>query len=411
MSQKRAKAGRVRGRTRSAPIPARGPIRLGAVAGAAVLVAMAAMAAMAASLVGCGGGEPGGGSEAQTRQAAQAAQVEAALIQTSLPEHRDFSRTEPWFGSVESRRSVPVTALEAGRIEAVQATDGATVRRYQPLFKLGGPAASARRATLESKVSSLEERLRLAGQEVDLKEDAAAEKLIRRAELLQAQGDKARLASELASARQDLGRLSQALELTAPAAGTFARRRVSVGQDVAAGDTLAEIVATGSLRIVATLYPASAEEAAALAGKTATVSEGEPGASGEPGRSLKGTVARVLPDQTADGGTQVWIEGPALDRRLRPGEAVGGRVRLAVHTRALAVPASAVVRDDAGRAFVFVAGPKGYEKRPVTTGLSAGGWVEILPGLPRLDPKARVVVQGAYELLYRDFAKTFRVAD
>jgi RND family efflux transporter MFP subunit len=359
---------------------------LGATIGAAVLLA---------GLTGCGGGSPGPGAEGHK------ARPEAQVVRTASPERRHFTRTEPWFGRVESRRSVQVKALEAGRIEAVQAADGATVERCQPLFKLGGPAASARRAALESTVSSLEDQLRLAGREVDLKEDAAAEKLIRRSELLQAQGEKARLTAELASARQDLDRLGHALELTAPAAGTFARRRVSVGQDVAAGDTLAEIVATGSLRIVATLYPASADEAVALTEKTATVEQDEP----------SGTVARVLPDRTADGGTQVWIEGPGLDRRLHPGETVSGRVRLAVHARALAVPASAVVRDDAGRAFVFVAVEKGYEKRAVTTGLTAGGWVEILSGLDGLDPEARVVVRGAYELLYRDFAKTFRVAD
>ena len=385
--------------------PRRGRRRttLGALAGVTAGVAL-----LAAGLAGCGGG-----SDAQRSRTARAAQArdEARIFRTARPERRDFTRTEPWFGRVESRRSVPVQALEAGRIEAVEAADGATVERCQPLFKLGGPAASARRAALESRVSSLEDQLRLAGRAVDLKKDAAAEKLIRRSELLQAQGEKARLAADLAAARQDLARLDHALELSAPAAGTFARRRVNVGQDVAAGDTLAEIVATGSLRIVATLYPASADEADALVGKTATVAEDDPDRSGKLGPPLTGTIARVLPDRTADGAAQVWIEGPDLDRNLHPGETVSGRVRLAVHARALAVPASAVVRDDSGRPFVFVAGPKGYEKRAVATGLTAGGWVEIRSGLAGLDPDARVVVRGAYELLFRDFAKTFRVAD
>ncbi len=361
-------------------------------------------ALLAVGLAGCGGERPGGGA------GTKAAQAERELLRTARPERRDFTRTEPWFGRVESRRSVPVAALEAGRIEAVRAADGAAVRRSQPLFKLGGPAASARRKALAAKVASLEERLRLADRAVALKRSAAREQLIRTDELLQAEDERARLAADLAAARGDLARLGRALELTAPAAGTFARRRVSVGQDVAAGETLAEIVATGSLRVVATLYPPSPAEAARLQGKSATVETAEPGGgeSGEPAAPLRATVVRVLPDSTPDGATQVWLEGPELDRRLRPGEAVSGRLRLAVHRRALAVPASAVVRDDAGRPFVFVAGPKGYERRPVATGLAAGGWVEIRSGLA---PGAQVVVQGAYELENRDFAKTFRVAD
>ncbi len=354
------------------------------------------------AFTGCGGGRPGG------EGGAKAAEARRQLIQTARPERRDFARTQAWFGRVESRQSVPVTALQAGRIEAVQAADGAAVRRFQALFRLGGPAASARRTALEAKASSLEERLRLAAQAVDLERTASDEKLVPRADLLQAQAERSRLGAELASAREDLDRQAHALELTSPAAGTFTRRRVSVGQEVAAGDTLAEIVATGSLRVVATLFPASLEEAAKLAGKVATVEAGEAGQAA-PGGALTGTVVRVLPDLTSDGATQVWIEGPELDRHLRPGEAVSGRLRLAVHRQALAVPAGAVVRDDEGRAFVFVAGPKGYEERPVTTGLTADGWVEIASGLAPAG--ARVVVQGAYELYYRDFAKSFRVAD
>ena len=77
----------------------------------------------------------------------------------------------------------------------------------------------------------------------------------------------------------------------------------------------------------------------------------------------------------------VEIDLPNLDGRIRPG--LYGQVRLALEQRdgTLTLPATAVQSDDNG-AFVFVAAPGDIARRiPVQTGLSAGGWVEIVSGL------------------------------
>ena len=62
---------------------------------------------------------------------------------------------------------------------------------------------------------------------------------------------------------------------------------------------------------------------------------------------------------------------------------------------ALAIPESAVV-EDAGKsvAFVQIEG-EAFERRPLTLGVRANGWVEVMGGLAAGE---RVVTKGAYEI-------------
>lgn len=395
---------------------------------------------VAGAMTGCSGPEAGG----QAGQAGQADRAGAETLPTVHAERRTFTRTVSWFGTVESRHAVRVVALEAGRVVAVEAADGGTVTRGEPLFRLGGPAAERRQATLGQRVASLEQQLRLAGATVTRRRQALAEKLVRRDELLAAEGDQARLQNELAAARQDLADLESALDLRAPASGTFTDRQVAVGQDVAAGDVLGRIVDAGSLRVVASLYPGDGD----VAGGPGSDLDGAPVAFDgvAPPAESGAAIVRVLPDRSAAGALTVWIEGGPLDSaippagaapRWGPGEAVSGTVRLATHEGAVAVPEAAVVRDEQDRPFVFVPRPAGseglvtnggqdgvsdrgqagneagggdggYVKRAITTGLSADGWVEVTSGL---DAGTAVVSEGAYELLFRDFGSIYQVPD
>jgi len=364
-------------------------------------------------------------------------------LPTARATRRDFALTVPWIGAVESRQSVTVVALQAGRIASVEVADGARVASGVLLFRLAGPAAERRRVSQEKQVASLEERVRSAEETVALRRQALAEQLVRRDELLAAEGDLAAVRADLAAARQELDTLGSALALRAPIGGTFTGRRVAVGQDVAAGQVLGRIVDAHRLRVVASLYPPSA--ASGLAGDLATLDDlvGAPvtfdrgqgagrddGSGGGPDRGAA-TVVRVLPDRGAGGAVTVWIEGGPLDAPVAapvkpeaavaaqppwgPGETVSGTARLAEHAGAVAVPEAAVVRDERDRPFVFVPRPgagsdgrPGYERRAVTTGIAADGWVEVISGL---DAGTEVVTEGAYELLFRDFGATYRVPD
>jgi|GEM_PF-797983 len=396
------------------------PLLCGALAGTWILGTMI--------LTGCGGsGDPG----------ATGGPTQGGALPTVRAERRDFSRSVPWFGRIESRHAVTVVAQAAGRVVAVEAADGSAVEAGRPLFRLGGPVAAARRATLEQKVHALEVRVQAADETVALRRDALAEQLVRRDELLAAEGEQARLGEELAAARQELDALDSALALRAPVGGTFTGRKVAVGQDVAAGEALAEIVDTASLRVVASVYfPSDASgtgtDSAGLVDAPVAFDDLPGGSGGAGGPAAK--IVRVLPDRNAAGAVTVWIEGGPLQAPPEgkagppwgPGETVSGSVRLAVHQGAVAVPETAVARDAQDRPFVFVpasdsagagdpaAGSdseepeSGYRKLAVTTGLSADGWVEVTSGLAA---GTEVVSEGAYELLFRDFAATYKVPD
>ena len=304
---------------------------------------------------------------------------------------RDFALTAPWLGTVESRQSVTVVALQAGRIVSVEVADGARVDRGAPLFRLAGPAAERRRATLETKVASLEERARAAEQTAALRRQALAEQLVRRDELLAAEGDLAAVRADLAAARQELDALGSALALRAPIGGTFTGRRVAVGQDVTAGEALGRIVDARRLRVVAALYlPASAGEPADLEGAPVTFDGGR-GAEGGGGAAR---IARVLPERGAGGAVTVWIEGGPLDveRTAKPPEGEpclpgGPGRRSAARSASPSTPAPWPCRrrrwsrDEQDRPFVFVprrgpgSGEGGYERRPSPPGSRrAAGW-------------------------------------
>lgn len=70
-----------------------------------------------------------------------------------------------------------------------------------------------------------------------------------------------------------------------------------------------------------------------------------------------------------------------LDERLRPGMSVSMTLPLGRAEDAIAVPLSAVFREDDGHRFVYVRSGNATERRPVTVGLSNFSFAEILDGL------------------------------
>jgi multidrug efflux pump subunit AcrA (membrane-fusion protein) len=189
--------------------------------------------------------------------------------------------------------------------------------------------------------------------------------------------------------------------VTSPETGIFANRRVNIGQDVEKGTHLVDIISPTDLRIVASLSPPADIP---LEGRTAIINSAM-------GKTITGTVVRVIPQRTITGVTFVWIiwiEGDAINRQMKLGGTASGEIPLLVREKVLAVPADAIVRDEQEQPFVFLNGPGGYRKHPVKTSLTSEGWVEVVSGIPE---GAEIVVQGAYELFYKDFSKIYKVAD
>ena len=213
-----------------------------------------------------------------------------------------------------------------------------------------------------------------------------------------AQDAQVRLGNQLRDARLSLKTLNNQINITASMNGIFTNRRVSMGQDVTAGQVVGEIINTDHLRITASLFPPQGSE---LIDKEASIRVSK-------NQTLTGFIRRVLPQADSTGAVAVWIEGTKIDRQLHPGQTIAGSVVVKVFPGILAVPASAVVYDAKERPYVFVRKGSDFEARQVRLGMSQDGWVAVLSGLEK---DQWVVTRGAYELFYRKFYKQFKVQD
>jgi RND family efflux transporter MFP subunit len=329
---------------------------------------------------------------------AQQPAIATALIVTSQPVTRTVSQRVPWVGVVESQALVQLKALQAGRVESIEARDETPVKQSATILQLGGPQTETQRARLQADVESLQSQLGLAGQTVERLKQSLSAQLATAEQLATAQEAQVKLAGELRSAQLALQAFEQQVRITAPLAGVFTRRQVSPGQTVAAGDIIGDIIDPNNLRVVASLFP---PQAAALEGREATVRL-------DATQSLAGTIRRVLPQAGSTGATVVWIEGPQINERLRPGQTVSGEATITARQAALTVPQSAVVYDANEQPHIFIEKDGAYESCPVRLGLTQDGWVEVVSGL---EPGRAVVTQGAYELFYRRFNEQFKVED
>ena len=320
------------------------------------------------------------------------------LIATSQPVTRTLSQRVPWVGVVKSQTVVQLKAQQTGRVETIDARDESPVAQGASILQLGGPLVELQRARLKAEMESLTLQADLAGQTLSrLKENLSA-KLATADQVAAAQEAQIKIVTQLRDDQLALETIEQQLQVVSPVAGVFTNRQVSAGQIVSPDDPLGQVIDPNHLRVVASF---SGPSPVTLEGLEATIRL-------DATRSLTGLIRRVLAQAGSDGATAVWIEGPQIDRQLRPGQTVTGEATIAVKTAALTVPQSAIVYDANEQAHVFVEKDGAYESRPVRLGLTQDGWVEVLSGLQAGQP---VVTQGAYELFYRQFNEQFKVED
>lgn len=321
-----------------------------------------------------------------------------ALVVTAQPAMRQFSLNVPWTGIVEPRASVSLVTQLAGRIAAQEAKDQAWIGKGQTIMRLGGPLIEVQRAKLEAEVGSFSSQLGLARQTVKRLKQNLKVRLAINNQVAAAQAAQLKLQSKLHGAQLNLKTFEKQVCISAPMSGIFTKRLVSVGQDVSAGQAVGEIIGTGHLRIVASLFPPADFDPQ---GKVATVRLGQE-------QVVSGIIRRLLPESNSTGALMVWIEGPQIDKQLRPGQTVGGFVVAGSSSEKLAVPESAIVYDSKEQPYLFVGKDGNYMPQPVRLGLRQGGWVEVLSGLKKDQP---VVTKGAYELFHKEFSRQFKVKD
>jgi len=318
--------------------------------------------------------------------------LELAPLSVQADKNHLFSQKIPLFGRSESVQTVTLLALTEGRVMQISVADESVVKRGDLLFVLAGALFEKKRANLQQQLQQAETTLRLSRQTLRLREQQKAKKIATNTQLNQAKNAVAAALAQQAAATQALQALQLAARINSPLVGVFTARSVSVGQQVKRGQPLARLIST-QIRVRASLFASGVP----LLGRSVVLDAGE--------KHLNATVAAVMPELSAEGAQQVWLAGDEL-HILTSGQSVSGH--LVLPKKALAVPLRAVARDERGWGYVFVQQGNRWRKQRVESGLRDGAWLEIRTGLHGTE---RVMTQGVYDYLYRDFGQSYQEED
>lgn len=371
--------------------------------------AVTAVIVLGILLAGCG-------NDAQSNKAASAPPPPKVTV--AKPVAKLVAEQDEHVGRFVAVDSVEVRARVSGYLEAIHFTDGAIVKKGDPLFTID--QRPFRAAVEQAQGALAQAKANLAYAESDLKR---GEGLVRGSTITQQTFDQRVQAKRVAEASVQVqeaailqARLDlQFTDLSAPVSGHIGDRRVSAGNLVTGGNTgnttlLATIVSTDPIRFEFTLneqsylhYMRAASSAAEQSANRGLRLPAQLKLIDEKDFGREGSIDFV--DNAIDPGTGT-IRGRAVfpnpDGRLTPG--MFGRIRIAASApeTTLLVPDSAIGTEQV-RKFVYavdsnnVANPKYVTLgslvdglRVIKSGLSADDTI-VVQGLMRIRPGSKVV--------------------
>lgn len=183
------------------------------------------------------------------------------------------------------------------------------------------------------------------------------------------------------------------MPVRAPFSGTVLERSLSLGAQAQPGDKLLLLADTAKAWVITTVY--EREVAAVLRAQRHGPVEAVVTVSAYPDLTFKGHVEQVggtLDEATRTARVRVVVDNP--DNLLRAGMFARVQLLMTGASDGLTLPEEAVLNDE-GRSFVFVRAQGPYfVRRPVTTGRTLDGWVEV----SGIEAGAEVVTHGAFLL-------------
>jgi cobalt-zinc-cadmium efflux system membrane fusion protein len=302
--------------------------------------------------------------------------------------------------------TTPVITQVGGPVSKILVVPGDRVKRGQPLLEVSSPDYSL----LLASYLKARDTYRVADKNYQRAQDLFAHHAIADRDLLQAESDRIQAQADLSAAEEgmkilgipkpeDLEKspISAQITLLAPIGGEIVERLVSPGQVLQAGTTQAFTISDMStVWVLANIYQ----------GDLAYVKNGD--------------AAVITTDSYPDKFSgKISFISPALDPTTRTLQArivvdnPGGKLKkdmycvatitAGVIPNAIAVPDSAVLRDDENQPFVYVATSSNqFGRRQVDIGQSENGETQILKGL---SPGDKVVGNGS---LFLQFANSFQ---
>ena len=292
---------------------------------------------------------------------------------------------------------------------------GQAVQRGQPIFVLVPILSPESRATMapllieaEGQVKQAREQLHIAKVNLDRAENLVRDRLGGSAALVDAKArydlaqtnlkaaeDRREILAKVAS-DVDSGSIN-AQTIAAPAAGTLQNVHAAVGQKVASGALLFDVV---SLDPVWIRVPVYVGDLSRLATDTTAGVGGLADTPGDEPHRARPVAAPPSGDPLA-ATVNVFYEVENKDGALRPGQRVGVTLPLKGDDQSLVVPRAALLRDIHGGAWVYEkVGDHSYARRRVLVDRVVGDLAALVSG-PK--PGAQVVTTGAAELFGVEF--------
>jgi membrane fusion protein (multidrug efflux system) len=293
---------------------------------------------------------------------------------------RPLAARLPINGNIVARSEAVVRAKAALDVKQILVREGDTVHAGEVLAQLDTAELQARLAQKTSTRDSARATFELAEKNRTTNHELLDKKFISQNAFDSFDSTfKANHASlDAANAEVDVARidLSQAT-VTAPIAGTIAKRYIKVGEKTAVDGQLFSIVDVDSLELQS-LVPA-AEVARLEKGMHVEVS-----VDGIPDQTFTGTLDRISP-ATEEGTRSImtFFSVNNAGHKLRSGMYAAGEVALSTSSPRPSIPLTAV-RTDAGQSVVWTVENNALTRRQVDLGLEdlANGWVEVRRGLP-----------------------------
>jgi cobalt-zinc-cadmium efflux system membrane fusion protein len=182
---------------------------------------------------------------------------------------------------------------------------------------------------------------------------------------------------------------STSYAVSAPISGTIVKVSKAMGEQVAPGEQIVEIINLDTVWVEAPIFERDLSYLSSQATPVFTTSA-------YPGVEFSGKIldiGAVINEQSR--AATVTFEVPNRDRTLRIGMQANVRLDAGEGTDALIIPKEAVL-DNEGKKIVYVLlSGEEFQRREVTIGDEYGNKVAVLTGL---QPGERVVTQGAYQI-------------
>jgi len=298
-------------------------------------------------------------------------------VETSMPVRGDVFAMYTGTAPIEAFAEADVIAKVGGEIRELLVEEGEEVSRGQILARLDGER-------LRLELNESEAKLRKLQRDYERNIDLQAKGLI-------SDGDFEKIKYEMEALEAAFNLASLELDYTqirAPIDGVIAERFVKLGNSISGGEALFRV--TGLDPLVAYLHVPERE--------FRHIGPGQPvgieidALAGEPFAAAVSRVSPVVDPQT--GTFKITVEIVDKTRRIKPG--MFGRISVIydVHEDVLQIPRSAII-ENRGTANVFVIDGDRAISRPVITGYSNRGMVEISSGLQEDD---QVVTVGQASL-------------